>query len=115
MIGRAAIEPLPETIQGRLGPPLKQITDAVDDHLRKCAIALRTGASLRDVDALKEAFDGFADEIGLVRQQGLLKQLNVDALEHVFALSFALEQWRQDLQEIARLVIGLADQRKQEK
>ncbi len=113
MIGRAAIEPLPEPIEGRLAPQLKQITAAVEDHLRECARALRTDDSLRDVDNLKRAFDGFAEEITLVRQQGLLKQLSVDALEHVFALSFALEQWRQDLQEIARLVTSLADQRNQ--
>lgn len=115
MIGRAAIEPLPEPLQARLGPQLRQITDAVEDHLRKCAMALRTGGSLRDVGTLKEAFEGFSDEITLVRQQGLLKQLSVDALEYVFALSFALEQWRQDLQEIARLVSELADQQERKK
>ena len=41
MIGRAATTPLPETLQGRVGPLLARVTDAAVEHLRKCGTALR--------------------------------------------------------------------------
>ncbi len=110
MIGRTAIAPLPEALHGRLGPLLALTTDAAVDHLRKCGAALRTGGDPPALDALEEAFDAFAGEIAALRREGSLRELSVDAVEDVFALSFALEQWRQDLQDLARRVSEQADQ-----
>ena len=111
MIGRAAIAPLPEALHGRLGPLLARVTDAAVEHLRKCGTALRTGGNPPAFNALEEAFDAFAAEIATLRREGLLRELSVEAVEHVFALSFALEQWRQDLQDVALRVSEQADQR----
>ena len=96
MIGRAAVAPLPETLQGRLGPLLTHITNAVADQLRQCGTALRTGRNSPPPDVLEDVFDAFAGEIATLRREGFLRELSVDAVEYVFALSFALEQWRQD-------------------
>jgi uncharacterized membrane protein YccC len=110
MIGRAAIAPLPEALHGRLGPLLTRTTDRAVDHLRKCGTALRTGGNPPALDALEEAFDAFAGEVATLRREGSLRELSVDAVEHVFALGFALEQWRRDLQDVARCVSEQADQ-----
>ncbi len=110
MIGRAARAPLPEALQERVGPLLTRIANAAVEHLRKCGTALRTGGNPPALEKLDEAFDAFAAEIAMLRREGLLRELSVEAVEYVFALSFALEQWRQDLQDVARRVTEQADQ-----
>jgi uncharacterized membrane protein YccC len=109
MIGRAAVAPLPEALHGRLGPLLAQIADAAADHLRKCGMALRTGGDPPSLRPLDGAFDAFASEVAALRREGALRALSVDSLEYVFALSFALEQWRQDLHDLARRTGDHAD------
>jgi hypothetical protein len=76
MIGRAAVAPIPETLQARLGPPLARVA----------------------------AFDGYAGEIAALRREGLTRDLPVDALERLFALGFAVEQLRHDFRELEQCV-----------
>jgi len=109
MIGRAAVAPLPDTLQERLGPLLTRMADAAADQLRQCGTALRTGRNPPPLDVLDGVFDAFAGEIATLRREGFLRELSVDAVENVFALSFALEQWRQELQDIVRRVSEQAD------
>ena len=109
MIGRAATAPLPEALQGRVGPPLARVANAAVEHLRKCGTVLRTGGAHPALEKLDEAFEAFAGEIAMLRREGLLRELSVEAVEYVFALSFALEQWRRDLQDVARRVSEHAD------
>ena len=58
---------------------------------------------------LDEALDAFAAEIATLRREGQLREFSVEAVEYVFALSFALEQWRRDLQDLARRIGEHAD------
>jgi uncharacterized membrane protein YccC len=104
MIGRTASAPLPQALRGPLEPLLARTTDAAAALLRGCGTALRTGANPPPLDALEQAFDAFAAKIVTLRQEGSMRALSVEAVEYVFALSFALEQWRQDLQQLARRV-----------
>ena len=110
MIGRAATAPLPEALQGPVGPLLTRVTNASIQHLHKCGKALRKGGASPALEKLDEAFDAFAAEIARLRRRGLLREHSVEEVEYVFALSFALEQWRQDLQDVARHVTEQADQ-----
>ena len=109
IIGRAATAPLPQALQGRVGPRLARVTDAAVEHLRECGTALRTGGAHPAFEKLDAAFDAFAAEIAMLRREGQLRELSVEAVEYVFALSFALEQWRRDLQDLARRVSDHAD------
>jgi uncharacterized membrane protein YccC len=109
MIGRAAKAPLPAALLGRMGPLLAHVAIAAVEHLRKCGTALRTGGAPPPLEKLDEAFDAFAAEIATLRREGLLRELPVEAVEYVFALSFALEQLRRDLQDVARRVSEQAD------
>ena len=110
MIGRAAAAPLPEALQARAAPLLARIANAAAEHLRECGTALKTGGAPPALEQLNEALDAFAAELAMLRREGLLRELSVEALEHVFALSFGLEQWRGDLQDLTRRVNEHADQ-----
>ena len=110
MIGRAAAAPLPEALQARVAPLLARIANAAAEHLRECGTALRTGGAPPALEQLNEALDAFAAELAMLRRDGLLRELSVEALEYVFALSFGLEQWRGDLQDLTRRVNEHADQ-----
>jgi len=104
MIGRVANRPLPATLHARLQPMLARTTDAAATQLRSCAAALRKDEAPRDTQALDRDFDALSAEIAALRREGSLRDLSVDAVEDVFALGFALEQWRRDLRELARRV-----------
>ena len=110
MIGRAAAAPLPQALGARVGPLLARISDAAVEHLRECGTALRTGGAHPALAELDEALDAFAAEIATLRREGQLRELSVEAVEYVFALSFALEQWRGDLQDLARRIGEHAEQ-----
>jgi uncharacterized membrane protein YccC len=104
IIGRAAVVPLPEDLQPRLGPPLGRLVAAASDYLRACAAALVARAAAPPLDAADAAFDDYAAEIAAIRREGLTRALPSDALEHLFTLGFALEQVHQHLRDLERWV-----------
>jgi hypothetical protein len=111
MIGQAAAEPLPESLQARLEPLLARVAQTSADQLRGRGEALagrREPASLEGVEA---AFDHYAEAIASVGSEGLTQGLPVDALERIFTLGFALDQMRQDLRDLDRCVSEIAGRR----
>ena len=108
MIGRAAVMPLPETLQARLEPPLARVAEAAVDYLCGSSAALIARCNPPPVAAVDAAFDGYAAEITALRREGLTRDLPVDALERLFALSFALEQLRHDFRELEQCVTEYA-------
>jgi uncharacterized membrane protein YccC len=111
MIGLAAAEPLPESLQARLGPLLARVAQTSADQLRGRGEALagrREPASLEGVEA---AFDHYAEVIASVGSEGLTQGLPVDALERIFTLGFALDQMRQDLRDLDRCASEIARRR----
>jgi uncharacterized membrane protein YccC len=108
MIGRASAVPLPETFQARLGPHLAQITKTAADYIRQSGEALVSRRNPPLLAAAETALDDFATALGAVRRQGLTLDLPVDAVEHVFTLSFALDQLRRNLADLDRCVAEAA-------
>jgi uncharacterized membrane protein YccC len=104
MIGRAAVAPLPETLQIRLGPPLAQVTEAVAKYFRETAEALTRGASPSSLEAAEAAIEGYAEAFTKVRSDGLTLGLPTDTVERIFALGFALEEMRAHLRDLDRSV-----------
>ena len=96
--------PLSETLQARLGPPLARAAETAVDYLRGSSAALIARRNPPPLDAVDAAFDGYAAEIAALRCDGLTRDLPVDALEHLFALGFALEQLRHDFRELEQCV-----------
>jgi uncharacterized membrane protein YccC len=104
IVGRAAVVPLPQALQPRLGPPLGRLVAAASNYLRACASALIARSAPPMLDAADQAFDDYAVEIAAIRREGLMRALPSDALEHLFMLGFALEQLHQHLRDLKQWV-----------
>jgi uncharacterized membrane protein YccC len=104
MIGRAAVEPLPEPFRTRLAPWLARIAENTDEFLHASAAALLARRPPPPLAALEAALDGFAAEMAALRHEGLTRNLPLECVERIFALGFALEQMHRNLNDLARCV-----------
>ena len=111
MIGRAALEPLPEPFRTRLGPWLARIAETADDFLRDSAAALLVRRNPPPLDAVAAALDRFATEMAALRREGLTRTLPLECVERIFALGFALDQMHRNLNDLARCVAESAQPR----
>src|ERR1700737_549370 len=102
MIGRACMVTLPADLQSRLAVPLDNVGDAVVAYLRSTAASLRTGAGSPPSSPIDVALQGYAAEVAALRSEGLTRGLPGDVAERFFALGFALEQMRQNLNDLGR-------------
>jgi uncharacterized membrane protein YccC len=102
ILGRAAEAPLPEWCQKLLGAEPVQIAAIAADALRDMADALVARRKPPRLDAIERSLAEFAHVFATVRADGLLASLPVDAVERVFALSFALDQLGQHLRDLDR-------------
>jgi uncharacterized membrane protein YccC len=108
MIGRIASTPLPDAFQARLGPALARVSKTAADYLRANGAALAAHQRPPARHAVETAFSDFAAEMVALRRQGLTPDLPLDAVECFFALGFALEQLRRNLNELERCIAGIS-------
>ena len=66
MIGRASVVPLPAELQRRLALPLKRVSDAIVEYLRKTAAALRNGTLPPAIAPVQAALQAYAAEVASV-------------------------------------------------
>jgi uncharacterized membrane protein YccC len=111
MIGLAAAEPLPESLQARLGPLLARVAQTSADQLRRRGEALVGRCEPAPPEGVEAAFDNYTEAIASVGREGLTQGLPVDALERIFTLGFALDQMRQDLRDLDRCASEVARRR----
>jgi uncharacterized membrane protein YccC len=104
MLGRAVGCELPEEITARLTPPLSNIEAAGSDFLRTSGAALRAQKPPPPLDAVEIAFRDYIEEFGAVRRGGMTREMKSEVAERFFALGFALEQLREHLLEVHRVV-----------
>ena len=104
MLGRAVGCELPEEVAARLAPPLGKIEAAGCDFLRASGTALRAQKPPPPLDAVEVAFRDYIEKFGAVRHEGLTRDMKSEAAERFFALGFALEQLREHLLEVHRVV-----------
>ena len=104
IFGRAAHAPLPDVIARRLGTPLSAIGRISSNELRACAAAMAARRPPPDDMELEQALDVFATELATLRSEGLTIPLSVSEAEQLFAVSFALEQLRQNFRDLVRAV-----------
>jgi hypothetical protein len=104
MLGRAVGCELPEGVAARLTPSLRKIEASGRDFLRASSTALRIQKPPPAFDAVEIAFREYIEEFGAVRREGLTRDMKSEAAEQFFALGFALEQLRQHLLEVQRVV-----------
>jgi|SRR5579871_1714974 len=104
ILGRAVGCELPETVRDRLTPKLDRIAVSASGFLRASASALRTRTPPPALLAVQADFQAYIDEFGAVRREGLTRVMGNEAAERFFALGFALEQMREHLDEVQRVV-----------
>jgi uncharacterized membrane protein YccC len=104
ILGRAVGCELPDAVQSRLEPPLQQISAPATHFLHAAAAALRARIPPPPLDAIETAFGAYTDEFGEIRHAGLTRDMTSEAAERLFALGFALEQMREHLGEVHRVV-----------
>jgi uncharacterized membrane protein YccC len=104
MIGRATVTPLPSELQARLAAPLSEVSRAIALYLRAAAGALRAGLGAPALAPVHAALQRYANEVAAVRSEGLVRGQPVDVAERFFALGFSLEQMRQNLADLDRVV-----------
>ena len=104
MIGRAALDPLPEALRSRLASPLADVGAALTDDLRASGAALRSARHPPSLDSVEGALAAYADTVAALRGKGLTRTLSSDEAESFFALGFAFDQMRNDLKDLHRCV-----------
>lgn len=104
IIGRATVVPLPGDLQTRLAASIAAFSAAITGYLRSCAVALRNEATPPPILPVEDAIKAYAAEVAAVRGEGLTRGLPGDAIERFFALGFSLEQMRQNLIDLERVV-----------
>jgi hypothetical protein len=104
LLGRVVGCELPAEVSERLAPPLKNIEAAGRDFLRASGAALRDEKPPPPLDAVEHAFRDYIEEFGAVRYEGLTRDMKSEAAERFFALGFALEQLREHMFEVHRVV-----------
>lgn len=108
MIGRAAVTPLPDGSQARLGPALARFRAAATDHLRLSGAALIGRRPPPPLEAVNEALGAYTATMAALRSEGLTRTLASDAVEHIFTLGFALEQLHRNCHDLDRCVAGFS-------
>jgi uncharacterized membrane protein YccC len=104
ILGRAVGCELPEAVQTRLTPPLRDISPVVGDFLRAAGVALRARQAPPPLQDVERVFGAYAAEFDAVRRDGLIRGTPSEVAERFFALGFALEQMREHLSEVHRVV-----------
>ena len=104
ILGRAVGCEMPEPVQARLSPLLEKIGPIVGDFLRASGRALRGRNLPPPLSAVEAAFKAHAEAFDEVRHEGLTRGMTSEAAERFFALGFALEQMREHLGEVQRVV-----------
>jgi uncharacterized membrane protein YccC len=111
IMGRAAGAPLPASLKGKLHAPLASVGEAIGGHLQACATALVAHQNAPPNAALDSALAGYMAQIDAIRHEGLLRPLPSEDVERFFAIGFALEQLRHNLQDLDRCVDDWAGRR----
>ncbi len=104
ILGRASGVPLPENFLEVLEPAITKASTSISGHLRNCAVSLRERNIAPALDDVTSAVAEFSACVERARQQQLFRELNAAAVEHVFAIGFAIEQMRRDMQDLNRCI-----------
>jgi hypothetical protein len=80
------------------------VSAATGARLRGCGAALASRRPPPGAGDFEAALDAFAAEFASLRREGLTRPLSGAEVEHLFALSFALEELRQNFRDLTRCI-----------
>ena len=108
MIGRAAAEPPPQAIRERLAPSLSAAMETASTLMAATGAALAAQSVPPLLDPMGAALDAYGAALAEIRRDGLTRDLPHETVASLFALGFALDQWRRDFEELHARVGELA-------
>ncbi len=100
MVGRAVEQPLPAI----LAPAFVAAGGAIREYFKLSAHALRIGEAAPLLEFVDIAVAKCTTALADARQEGTLRGLSSDELEHLFAMGFALEQMRRNFGDLKRCI-----------
>jgi uncharacterized membrane protein YccC len=109
IVGRAAAEPLPDSIARRLAPLASAVGAQVSRYLVSCAQVLGDRGQPSGLGQVDIAIDTFTAEVAAMRGEGLTRTLSTSQLEQLFALGFAFGEIRGNLSDLQRCVRDWSD------
>lgn len=101
MIGRAVPEPLPDPLGARLQAVFAEASAQLITFFQNGAVALRKRRPAPPRDALEAAFDQFNIALLELREEQLIRTQSSEMAGRVFALSFAFQQLRANVKDLA--------------
>jgi len=104
MLGRAVNQPLPADIAQRLQQPVTEVRRTLAAYLHGCHDALLARGGPPSLNALHAALGSYDVAVETLRRDRLTVGLSGHAAEQFFALGFALEQMRGNLNDLHRCV-----------
>jgi uncharacterized membrane protein YccC len=100
LIGRASTEPLPEPALPHFLEPLHRIDDAMAEYLVSLSRSIQRRLPPPSPEAVNAALDGYDQAMLLVWKQPRTRDMPLNAVGRIFALSFALEQLRENARDL---------------
>jgi uncharacterized membrane protein YccC len=104
ILGRAVGCELPAEAQSRLRPHVERISKVGSAFLRASARGLRSRKGPPALDEVETVFHDYTEEFSAIRRDGFIRDMTSEAAERFYALGFALEQMREHLEEVHRVV-----------
>jgi uncharacterized membrane protein YccC len=108
MIGRVYDQPLPESVRCRLAEPSARASRAIAEFLRATAEALAGHGTAASLSSVVTALGDVAGTTEQLRQDGLSRELSADEMGRLFGMSFAFDQLRTDLEDLANRALEFA-------
>jgi uncharacterized membrane protein YccC len=100
LIGRASTEPLPEPALPHFLEPLHRIDDAMAEYLVSLSRSIQRRLPPPSPETVNAALDGYDQAMLLVWKQPRTRDMPLNAVGRIFALSFALEQLRENARDL---------------
>ena len=106
-IGNVLREPLPATIASTLAPAAAKLLRAEAELTQRCAIAL-DAVTVVSRDDLSAAHFAFTETVSGLRQSGVMRALDFNAVGRTFGLAYTLDGLHRDLADLADRIDEIA-------
>ena len=109
MVGRVSLTPWPAAVEASLAGPVAAVTHTVTQFLLAMAVAIGRHAAPPPVIEEDGALADFSGAVAAQRVSGAASAFPEDVIARLFGLTFALEQLRKDLGDLAERATELAE------
>ena len=101
ILARSLMQPLPEPVATRLAPAANIAAAESSAYLAALARAFEARTPAPPLDGFDAALRAYHRDVAALRTEGILRSLPSEAVGRVFALGFGLDQFRENLGDLA--------------